>query len=186
MKDTAFREPTNGVIHTMNACLLFTVLHGKVCITRAKDVKGHVILPDTIEKMPVTDIGEGAFGHSYKLTGIDIPSSVVRIHKRAFIRCESLTLVVMPRSAVEVAQDAFEGCPKLGDALPPPPPPPPNNFGTFFETQYGKRPRRRACDYQLCRKINEGREASKVLAKCLEYDLSRQAALLAWQAHERA
>lgn len=49
------------------------------------------IIPNTIEGVSVTSIGDEAFCYCESLTSIDIPDSVTSIGNEAFWGCESLT-----------------------------------------------------------------------------------------------
>lgn len=52
---------------------------------------GDVIIPGTVDGLPVTDIGFGAFQSKTNLTSITIPNSVTNIGETAFLGCTNLT-----------------------------------------------------------------------------------------------
>ena len=53
-------------------------------------------IPDEIDGMPVTSIGDGAFADCHALTTITIPDSVTSIGDRAFQSCNALESIVVP------------------------------------------------------------------------------------------
>ena len=72
-----------------------------------------VVIPATIDGLPVTSIAKGAFSNCTKLTSITIPDSVTSISYVAFDRCTSLTHVNIPSSVTSISSDAFKGCTSL-------------------------------------------------------------------------
>jgi hypothetical protein len=67
----------------------------------------------------VTAIGEGAFAHCKKLTGVIIPNSVTAIGDGAFESCEKLTGVIIPSGVASIGDEAFSGCGNLTDVVIP-------------------------------------------------------------------
>ena len=52
-----------------------------------------VVIPETVEGMTVTAIGESAFEGNTSLASIDLPDTVTVIGKRAFAGCTSLSVM---------------------------------------------------------------------------------------------
>jgi len=78
-----------------------------------------VTIPDTIEGLPVTSIGHGAFYDGTGLTGVTIPNSVTSIGEAAFFRCTRLTNIRIPNSVTSIEEATFEDCTRLtSDAVP--------------------------------------------------------------------
>ncbi len=80
--------PTFGGLST---CLLdplsqagYTTNNGTITITRYMGSGGLVIIPETINGLPVTSIGDYAFFECYGLTSITIPEGVTSIGDSAF------------------------------------------------------------------------------------------------------
>ena len=72
--------------------LVYEISNGHVSITSCQDdARGELIIPDTIEGYPVTNICSGAFAHCKKITSITIPASVTDIGDHAFSWCTQLT-----------------------------------------------------------------------------------------------
>lgn len=67
-----------------------------------------VILPDG-----VTYIGESAFMDCGKLKSITIPETTVTIRRAAFASCSALDNVTVPASVAEIMEEAFSGCGSL-------------------------------------------------------------------------
>ena len=68
---------------------------------------GAVVIPASINGMPVTTIGDGAFYGSSILTSVTIPASVTSIRESAFQDCAGLTGVTIPSSVTIIGNNAF-------------------------------------------------------------------------------
>ena len=105
-----------------------------------------IVIPDTYNGLPVTEIGERAFGgldararyiervvigdsvttigyaafyDCTSLTEIVIPDSVTSIGRSAFSDCTSLTEIVIPDSVTSIGYYAFDGCSSLTEIVIP-------------------------------------------------------------------
>ena len=81
-----------------------------------------VVIPATIQGLPVREIGSYAFsflGRSDKtntgnmITSVIIPEGVTSIGGEAFAGCDNLTAVTIPESVTSIGWQAFQGCTKL-------------------------------------------------------------------------
>lgn len=95
-----------------------------------------VVIPESIDGLPVTSIGGYAFYACSKLKSVSIPDSITNIGPFSFYKCASLESVkipssvksigngafyccsdlrsiVLPDSVTDIAEIAFYGCPKL-------------------------------------------------------------------------
>lgn len=88
----------------------YTVKDGAVTIVKYTGPGGDVNIPEKINGLPVTIIGDGAFAGCVKLTGVTIPSSVTTINFNAFTSCEGLTIVKIPPSVTKLAANPFSSC----------------------------------------------------------------------------
>jgi hypothetical protein len=82
-----------------------TVAEGKVTITGYTGSATDVVIPSSINELPVTAIGREAF-KSKKLTRVSLPSSVSYIGESAF-EDNQLTSVNIPDSVTSIGEDAF-------------------------------------------------------------------------------
>src|SRR5688572_30005781 len=73
----------------------YTTINGTITITGYTGPGGAVAIPDTINGLPVTSIGDYAFTQRTSLTSVTIPDSVTTIGESAFESC-SLTSVTIP------------------------------------------------------------------------------------------
>ncbi len=69
-----------------------------------------VNIPLTIQGLPVTIIGAGAFSNQRSLTSVTIPNSVTTIENLAFAECQSLTSIIIPNRVTKIEEQAFRGC----------------------------------------------------------------------------
>ncbi len=72
-----------------------------------------LIIPDTIENLPVTTIASKAFNGKTKLRYIELPNSLINIGDSAFGGCTGLTNITIPDSVKSIGESAFSGCSSL-------------------------------------------------------------------------
>jgi hypothetical protein len=97
----------------------YTTENGTITITGYYGSGGAVVIPDTINGLPVTRIGTGAFEGSKNLTNVTIPNSVTSINPSAFANCTSLASVTIPGSVADIWFHAFAGCTSLASVTIP-------------------------------------------------------------------
>ncbi|MGH7970021.1 MAG: leucine-rich repeat domain-containing protein, partial [Limisphaerales bacterium] len=97
---------------TVQAQFNYTITNGAVTITAYTGPGGAVIIPDTIDGLPVTSIGQAAFIRT-SLTAVTIPNGVISIGGWAFEQCASLASVVIPASVTSIGDGAFIWCTSL-------------------------------------------------------------------------
>jgi hypothetical protein len=91
----------------------YTTNSGTITITGFTDAGSTVILPSTINGLPVTGIGDNAFFKS-SVTSVTIPSTIASIGDLAFYGATNLTSLTIPGSVTNIGQFAFYGCTSLG------------------------------------------------------------------------
>ena len=74
-----------------------------------------VVIPEEIDGIQVTQIGNDAFVLCDSLTTITIPESVTQIGDSAFAYCGSLTDITIPASVTQIGDWAFAYCSSLTD-----------------------------------------------------------------------
>jgi hypothetical protein len=86
-------------------------------ITGYSDFDTDITIPSSINFLPVTAIGDGAFAGRTTLTGVTIPSSVNNIGKEAFASCVNLTDLAIPDSVTNIGDEAFFECESLTNVV---------------------------------------------------------------------
>jgi BspA type Leucine rich repeat region (6 copies)/Ig-like domain CHU_C associated len=76
-------------------------------ITGYTGTGGAVNLPATINGVPVTAIGDSAFGSKTTITGIVIPDSVITIGQSCFSGCANLASISLGAGVTDIASTAF-------------------------------------------------------------------------------
>ena len=78
-----------------------------------------LVIPSTYEKLPVTEIGEGALKSLSDVTSITIPDSVKTIGRKAFAYCSALVELKLGGGVETIGEEAFRNCVKLTDVVIP-------------------------------------------------------------------
>lgn len=103
---TAEPEPTSDVWFYCSSDGVITKFNPGEC----DDAPTDIVIPTTVDGVPVTGIGEYAFGDCESLTSVVIPEGVTAIGNDAFTFCSSLKSVVIPESVTAIGIDAFSFC----------------------------------------------------------------------------
>ena len=91
----------------------YQVADGAVVITGYSGAGGAETIPASMDGLPVTTIGEGAFSNCTALTSLSIPDSVTTIGNSAFYGCTGLTSLTLPSSVAAIGDSAFANCAQL-------------------------------------------------------------------------
>jgi hypothetical protein len=89
---------------------IYTINNGTITITGYTGPGGALAVPSTINSLPVTAIGDGAFDWCTSLTSVTIPDTVISIGVGAFDDCASLTNILIPNSVTSIGDYAFDDC----------------------------------------------------------------------------
>ena len=84
-----------------------------ITITGYTGPGGAVVIPDTINGLPVTHIGTSAFASCISLASVTIPKSVTSIGDFALYFCSSLASVTISDSVTHIGASAFAFCTSL-------------------------------------------------------------------------
>ncbi len=103
----------DGTFVTASLPFRYKITDGKATITKYTGPGGDVTIPATIDGVPVTCIGEGAFRECTTLTSVTIPDGVTEIAGHAFERCSELTTLTIPKSVTTLDGSVVGGDPKL-------------------------------------------------------------------------
>jgi hypothetical protein len=98
---------------SLESQLAYTTNNGSITITGYTGPGGDVTIPGTINGLPVTSIGDGAFFICLSLTNVTIPNSVTSIGHMAFEFCGRLTSVSLGNAVTSIGSEPFGGCTNL-------------------------------------------------------------------------
>ena len=88
----------------------YTSSESGITITGYIGPGGDVIIPDTINGLPVVGIATSAFEDCTALTSVTIPDNVTTIGNYAFFGCTGLTSVTIGNGVTTIGNFAFFGC----------------------------------------------------------------------------
>jgi hypothetical protein len=106
----------HGFAHAPYTC---TTNNGAITITGYTGPGGNVVIPSTINSLPVTGIASNVFESLTSLTGITVPGSVSSIGEGAFAFCSGLTNATISQGVASLGQGAFYNCSSLTSILIP-------------------------------------------------------------------
>ena len=94
--------------------LEYEVYKGYVEITGCDEsVEGEIIIPEKIQGLPVTKIGDNALFNCSSLKNVVIPDHVTEIGSCAFFCCSALESVIIPDCVTKIGNNAFSDCSAL-------------------------------------------------------------------------
>ena len=70
-------------------------------------IEGKLTIPGNVNGYTVVKIGKHAFQNAYKMTEVDIPSTVTAIDELAFSECSSLTSFIVKKNLISLSEKAF-------------------------------------------------------------------------------
>ncbi len=106
----------------VQAQFLFTTNNdGSINISQYTGSGGVVVIPDTTNGLPITTIGNSAFGNisGLSVSSVTIGTNVVSIGGDAFFGCSSLTNIAIGNNVTNIGGDAFVACGSLTTVIIP-------------------------------------------------------------------
>jgi len=114
--DSITESDTNGGNTSTEALgLQFTLVNNGTAysVSRGYATANEIIIPETYNFLPVTNIANNAFDGFSSLSEITIPSSVTSIGNSAFWGCSSLSEITIPSNVTSIGPNAFANCSSL-------------------------------------------------------------------------
>jgi hypothetical protein len=99
----------------------YTSNNGAITITLYTGSGGAVIIPSSVNGLPVTGIGTNAFLNNFLVTSIFIPDTVTNIAYRAFVGCTKVRNVTFSANIATIGGGAFFNCGSLTNVVIPDP-----------------------------------------------------------------
>ena len=123
----AFPVYNNTDIPFFSACaasvtegpLTFEVYSDHAAVTGYNETETDIVIPDSVEGVPVTAIGRNAFMNCESITSVVIPDSVTSIGAYAFWECRNMKLDKLPASLAEIGKNAFYRCDQITEVTIP-------------------------------------------------------------------
>jgi hypothetical protein len=88
----------------------YTTWKNQIAITSYVGSGGVVTIPGSIDGVPVTGIGAGAFQNCGTLTGVTIPNSVTILGDGAFQNCGNLASATISSNITSIGNNLFNSC----------------------------------------------------------------------------
>ena len=99
---------------------IFTAENGVITgLTEYGKTLNEFVIPESIDGVTITTIGDFAFNQMKSVTSITIPNTVTKINWYAFCGCSSLTSIEIPSGVTSIGDFAFSGCDSLNSIVLP-------------------------------------------------------------------
>ncbi len=122
---TDYTEATMGVVettaeYTSNTDYLYIKNEdGTIAISGYTGSNSILTVPDTVDGLKVTAIGDHAFEANWDLEEIVLPEGITYIGESAFMDCGKLKSVTIPETTVTIRRAAFASCSALDNVVVP-------------------------------------------------------------------
>ncbi len=101
---------------TAQAQFNFVTNNGTITITGYSGSDSEILIPDSINNLPVRTIGVSAFSGRLNITAITLPDGIRSIDHYAFDGCRDLAAISIPDTVTNIGLLAFRGCANLASA----------------------------------------------------------------------
>lgn len=91
----------------------YTIDSSTSAITKYTGSEANVVIPDTVNSVPVEVIGARVFASNETIRTVTVPSGVVMIEEEAFLNCPNLESVVLPKGVEDIEKLSFFMCENL-------------------------------------------------------------------------
>ncbi len=91
----------------------YEVYDTHIKITECNSTESIVTIPETIDRKPVTVLGEDSFYQKTEMAEIHLPSGIETIEEGAFYRCYALTSITIPKAVTQIGTGSFFRCSSL-------------------------------------------------------------------------
>ena len=110
-KEIPTTMPAQNITITAQYTAIFSISDGTIAgLTSYGKTLSNIVIPNEIDGVEITSIGDSAFSNCYSLISIEIPDSVTSIGSSAFYDCDSLTSITIPDSVTSIGNSAFRSC----------------------------------------------------------------------------
>ena len=82
-------------------------------VLRYTGTSAKIVIPETVQGYPVTQIGKCAFEENEVMTEVVLPETIVVVDYKAFSRCKNLETINFPKSLKRIEEYAFTTCHSL-------------------------------------------------------------------------
>lgn len=120
LDDDSFNNPDLFEPPVISAEFDYEINNSEVAITGCEPNSfTEIVIPQTIEGYPVTEISGNAFAHCSQITRVVVPEGVTKIGYSAFTHCSRLAEITLPESLVNIEASAFYTCGSLDNVVIP-------------------------------------------------------------------
>ena len=118
---TAQGKIDNSVLQypSKNNFFRYNVYTHYVSISQCISTEPDIVIPDTIEQLPVLVIEDKAFQSNYTIKTISLGKNIVKIGESAFSDCKILESVIFPSTLSLIGKNAFKNCESLKSVIIP-------------------------------------------------------------------
>jgi hypothetical protein len=87
----------------------YSTNNGTITINRYTGPGGPLVIPETIDGLPVTSIGDMAFDFYTSLGNVTLPNSITNLGERAFGYCTNMSSINIPNGVLSIGNGALGG-----------------------------------------------------------------------------
>ena len=96
-----------------NSLFRYDVYKTHIIIVEYLSTETDVVVPETIETLPVLRIEKNAFKDCEHITSVKLPDTLVEIGNSAFEGCKNMATINLPKNIMSLGESVFENCDAL-------------------------------------------------------------------------